>query len=263
MEREYFDVNKASWNQRAEVHFDSEFYDLESFVQGRSSLQSIELQHLGNIEGLKILHPMCHFGQDSLSLARMGATVTGADLSDRAIEKAKELAKQISVPATFINCNYYDLPNHLTGKFDILYSSYGVIGWLPDLTKWAEIAFQFTKKGGRLLLVEFHPFVWMYDDEFKKIQYSYFNDELIKTEDASYTDKESHHKNEFISWNHPLSEVITALLSAGFKISALQEYNYSPYNCFSNTYEFEKGKYRIQNFDDKVPYVYAIEAISP
>ncbi len=263
MEKDIFEQNRESWNNRAEVHYDSDFYNNKAFIEGESSLNSIELDLLGNIKGQRVLHAMCHFGQDSLSMARMGGEVTAFDISDKAIQKAEELARTIGVKANFITTSYYDLPQVLDEQFDLFFTTYGVLGWLPDLDKWAEIAAQFTKTGGRLILVEFHPVIWMYDDQFQKIEYNYFNEEMITTEDSSYTDKNSEVKNRFNSWNHSLSEVMSALINAGFRIEKFQEFNYSPYDCFSNTKEISKGKFRIKNFDNKVPMVYAIEALKP
>src|SRR5205085_6854071 len=137
--QQYFDANKKLWNQRTVVHKDASFYDLASFLQGKSSLNGIELRELGTVKGKKILHLQCHFGMDSLSLARMGADVTGMDLSDTAIEEARKLNQQVSLDAKFICCNVYDLRDHLDEQFDIVFTSYGVVGWLPDLDKWAEI----------------------------------------------------------------------------------------------------------------------------
>src|SRR5690606_20908951 len=101
----YIEVNRESWNNRVGPHVDSEFYNLKGFLSGETSLKSIELGLLAEVKGKSILHLQCHFGQDTLSLGRMGAEVTGVDLSDVAIAKAKELSKQINVPAEFICCD--------------------------------------------------------------------------------------------------------------------------------------------------------------
>ena len=142
---DYLEINKQTWNNKTEVHIDSEFYDNENFLKGKSSLNAIELKLLGDFSNKKILHLQCHFGQDSLSLARLGAKVTGVDLSDQAIEKAKEFNEKLNLDAQFICCDVYDLPNHLDEKFDIVFTSYGTIGWLPDLTKWANLVSKFLK----------------------------------------------------------------------------------------------------------------------
>src|SRR6187551_1118010 len=161
----YLDINKASWNQRTAVHVASDFYGVDAFVKGKSSLQQIELGLLGDVAGKSILHLQCHFGQDTLSLARLGAKVTGVDLSDVAITEARKLARELGLSTDFICCNVYDLPQQLEQQFDVVFTSYGAIGWLPDLDRWAQIVRRFLKPGGRLVLVEFHPFVWMFDDQ--------------------------------------------------------------------------------------------------
>src|SRR5688572_1276513 len=109
-EQDYLAVNRNSWNKRTDFHFNSEFYDVEGFLKGKSSLNDIELQLLGDVKGKSILHLQCHFGQDSISLNRLGASVTGVDLSDKAIERAGELAKKAGSDARFICCDLYDLP---------------------------------------------------------------------------------------------------------------------------------------------------------
>jgi 2-polyprenyl-3-methyl-5-hydroxy-6-metoxy-1,4-benzoquinol methylase len=141
----YLDINRQSWNNKVGYHLQSKMYDLEGFKAGNTSLMDIELGLLGDIKGKKVLHLQCHFGQDSISMSRMGATVTGIDLSDVGIDEARKLAAQTQQNAQFICCNIYDLPQHLEEQFDIVFTSYGVIGWLPDLQKWAQIIHHFLK----------------------------------------------------------------------------------------------------------------------
>lgn len=129
----YLEINKKSWNAKVEPHLKSDFYFVNEFLQGRTSLNSIELELLGDVKDKTILHLQCHFGQDSISLSRMGAKVTGIDLSDKAIEAAKDLAKQCDTNTEFICSDVYELPNILNQKFDIVFTSYGTIGWLPRL----------------------------------------------------------------------------------------------------------------------------------
>jgi ubiquinone/menaquinone biosynthesis C-methylase UbiE len=172
---DYIEINKKTWNNKTEVHVTSDFYDNESFLHGKSTLKDIELNLLGDISGKKILHLQCHFGQDTMTFSRMGAQATGVDLSDKAIEKAKEFNAQLGLDAQFICCDLYDLPNHLDEQFDIVFTSYGTIGWLPDLDKWSKVASQFLKPGGRFIMAEFHPVVWMFDNDFKEVFYNYFN----------------------------------------------------------------------------------------
>jgi 2-polyprenyl-3-methyl-5-hydroxy-6-metoxy-1,4-benzoquinol methylase len=261
-EENYIAINRQSWNNRTESHLNSEFYDVDGFMKGKSSLNAIEMDLLGDIQGKTILHLQCHFGQDSISLSRLGAKVTGIDLSDKAIESAIQIAKKTNSKTKFICCNIYDLPNHLDEKFDIVFTSYGTIGWLPDLEQWAIIVSQFLKPNGQFVFVEFHPVVWMFDDDFEKIGYRYFNSgAIIETENGTYADKKAQITTSNITWNHSMSEVLNSLIQNNLEIKSMDEYDYSPYNCFNHTTEFEPNKFRITHFEDKIPMVYAIKAV--
>lgn len=259
-EENYLAINQESWNNRVGTHLNSEFYDLAGFLKGKSSLNDIELKLLGDVKGKSILHLQCHFGQDSISLSRLGAEVTGVDLSDKAIESAKQIAKDCDTNTRFICADIYDLPNHLDKEFDIVFSSYGTIGWLPDMYKWAEIVSRFLKQNGKFVFVEFHPFVWMFDDNFEKIAYDYFNTgAIVETENGTYADKSAEIKQDYVMWNHSLSDVVNALISNGIELKAFMEYDYSPYNCFSNCIEIAPKKFRIKHIDKKIPMLYAVE----
>ena len=258
---DYLKKNKESWNVRTQIHVDSDFYDNESFIKGKNSLNSIELDLLGDVSNKKILHLQCHFGQDSISLSRMGAEVTGIDLSNEAIETAQQLAIKTNRSARFVNSDVYDLPNHLNEKFDVVFTSYGTIGWLPDMDKWANVIQHFLKPGGEFIFVEFHPVVWMFDDDFSKVGYNYFNDgPIVETQEGTYANPESGVKLDYVMWNHGMAEVISSLIKAGLTIGEMHEFDYSPYNCFSHTEEFETGKYRIKHLGNNIPMVYSIKA---
>lgn len=262
LEQNYIEINRASWNKRIESHLKSEFYDLDGFLNGKTSLNEIELNLLGDLKGKTILHLQCHFGQDSISLSRLGADVTGIDFSDKAIDSAKEIAKNLNSNANFICCDIYDLPNHLSGSFDVVFTSYGTIGWLPDLDKWAKIVSQYLKPDGKFVFVEFHPVVWMFDYNFDKIGYRYFNSGvIIETHSGTYADKTADLTATEISWNHGIGEVLNSLINNGLEVTSLNEFDYSPYNCFNKTIEFEHKKYRIEHLDNKIPMVYSITAI--
>lgn len=260
----YIEINRDAWNQRAALHVDSAFYDMPAFLQGKNSLNDIELSLLGDVSGKKILHLQCHFGQDSLSLARMGAVVTGVDLSDKAIALAEGLAKQTSLQARFICSDLFALPGLLNEEFDIVFTSYGTIGWLPDIGKWASIVHRYLKPGGRFIMAEFHPVVWMFDNDFQTVAYKYFHaSPIIETEQGSYANKDADVQLTSMTWNHGLAEVINSLLGTGLRLMQFHEYDYSPYNCFNHCVEAEPGKYRISHLSDKIPMVFAIEAIKP
>ncbi|MBK8701956.1 MAG: class I SAM-dependent methyltransferase [Saprospiraceae bacterium] len=258
----YLEVNKSSWNKRTELHVDSAFYDVQSFKEGKSSLNDIELKLLGSLEGKSVLHLQCHFGMDTLSMARMGAEVTGMDLSDKAIDKARELAEELELNARFICCDVYDLPQHLDEQFDVVFTSYGTIGWLPDIDRWAEVVAHFLKPGGQFVFAEFHPVVWMFDNDFETIFYPYFKAAaIVESESGSYGAPDAKEQIDSITWNHGLAEVITPLLQKGLRLTAFEEYDYSPYNCFRNTIEVSPGKFQIRGLEGKIPMVYALSGV--
>lgn len=264
MSEDYLDINREGWNARTELHFNSEFYDNKSFLEGRNSLNSIEMDLLGDVSGKKILHLQCHFGQDTISLSRMGAKCTGVDLSDKAIEKARELAAETGEDVHFICSDVYGLDKVLDEYFDIVFTSYGTIGWLPDMDRWAAIIDRFLKPGGTFVFAEFHPAVWMFNNDFSRIEYSYFNrQEIVEELEESYSDGKLEKTVQEVSWNHDLGEVLEALLNKGLQIQAFHEFDYSPYPCFKNMIEPESGKFQISNLKGKLPMVYSLKAIKP
>ena len=144
----YINYNQDLWNELTPIHERSKFYDLEGFRSGKQSLKSIELDELGDVSGKSLLHLQCHFGVDTLSWARKGGIVTGIDFSDASINLAQSLSRELGIKASFFRANIYDLPDILKAEFDIVYTSYGVLAWLPDLKRWAEIIVHYLKRGG-------------------------------------------------------------------------------------------------------------------
>ncbi len=262
MDANHLEANRHAWNIRLETHKNSEFYDVEGWKAGKTSLQEIELRELGDVAGKSLLHLQCHFGQDTLSWARLGAHVTGCDLSEKAIDYARELARELQPDARFVCCNIYDLPQHLEGQFDIVFTSYGVIGWLPDLQPWARVVAHFLKKGGVFYLAEFHPVIWMFDDKMERFQYAYHNAGVIESEQSgTYANRYAELKYTEYGWNHSLSEVINSLIEAGLRLEFLNEYPYSPYNCFDKMVRGADGNYRIQGLEGLIPMVYSLRAV--
>lgn len=260
-EQNYIEINRLSWNNKTDTHLKSAFYDLDDFLKGKTSLNDFELNLLGSIKGKSVLHLQCHFGQDTISLNRLGAEVVGVDLSDKAIHNAKKIAKQTNSDAAFICCDIYDLEKHLDKQFDIVFTSYGIIAWLPDLDRWAKVISRFLKPNGQFVFVEFHPVVSMFDENFDRIGYNYFNaGAIIETENGTYADRSADLIQECVTWNHSLSDVISNLISHGFEIKSFEEFDYSPYNCFNKAIAFEPGKFRIKHLGNKIPMVYAIKA---
>jgi len=261
-ETDYLETNRALWDAKTPVHVASEFYNVPEFIAGKNTLHEIELPLLGDVRGKEILHLQCHFGLDSLSLARMGAKVTGVDFSAEAIEQARTLNEQLGLGTQFICTDVYSLPDELQGTFDIVFTSYGVLGWLPDMARWAAVVSHFLKPGGMLVLVEFHPVVWMFNPDFSKIAYSYFNKEaIVETLSGTYAAREAGIQQAEIGWNHSMSEVLQSLINAGLSIAHVSEFDYSPHNCFQNMVKREDSGYYLSGLEEKMPLVYAVRAV--
>lgn len=257
----YIDVNKAAWNLKTDIHVNSAFYKQEAFLAGENTLQPIELKLLGDVRGKRVLHLQCHFGQDTLSFARLGAQATGVDFSDRAIEVARATNDQLHLNANFVCCNLYDLPQHLNESFDIVFTSYGTIGWLEDIDAWAGVVQHFLKPGGQFVMVDFHPVLWMYSNDFSYVQYSYFLDgPIVEEMEGTYADREAPVKYQTVGFNHGLGEILQALLKQGLHLTNFQEYDYSPYQCFEGMEVIEENQFRLKAFGNKVPMLYSIVA---
>ena len=178
MAEDWFEVNREMWDERVPIHVASELYDVEAFVAGRSSLRPFELAELTDVGGRTLVHPQCHFGEDTLSWARLGAHVTGLDFSGPAIEAARELAERCDCEAEFVQANVYDSAEALGGRrFDIVYTGLGALNWLPDVERWADVMASLVAPDGCLYLAEFHPFSHVFGDDDLTVEYPYFHDE--------------------------------------------------------------------------------------
>jgi len=257
--------NRGLWNEWTPHHAQSEFYDLEGFKNGRCTLKSIELEELGDVSGKSLLHLQCHFGMDTLSWARRGAKVTGVDFSDNAIDIARSLSKELGIEASFICSNIYDLPQNLDGEFDIVFTSYGVICWIPDLKKWAEVIAHFLKPGGIFYIVTGHPFATVFNEskdatELEIIR-SYFHS--LEPEgylpDGSYAVSNISVSNRGYEWTHSLSDVINALINAGLKIEFLHEFPLGFFKAYPIMEQDEAGWWHIEG--DRIPLTFSLKAI--
>lgn len=265
MPEKHFENNKKLWNERTPIHINSDFYGNDAFIAGKSSLNKIELDEIGAVKGKSVLHLQCHFGQDTISFARIGAKATGVDFSDEAIKNAREINEKTGLDAEFVNCNIYDLRNHLDKKFDIIFTSYGVIGWLPDLNEWANIISHFLKPDGFFYIIEFHPLVWMFDDNFEKIEYPYFNtiEPLAIQQNTTYADTSQKLDGMEYSWNHSISEVYQGLKQAGLDVEFIHEFPFSSYNIFPDMYKGTDGYWRMNKFGEKLPLMFSMKAKKP
>lgn len=251
---DYIAINKASWDKRTKIHMTSKFYDVEGFLSGKSSLQDIEQKEVGDVAGKSLLHLQCHFGLDTLSWARLGANVTGVDLSSEAIEQANALADKAGLTANFICSDLYSFGEVSKQQHDIVFTSYGAICWLPDLTKWAQIIAKSLKPGGTFYIAESHPFHDVLSG------YPYFHSvEPDVEEEGTYTENDTGELSTIMTWAHPLSEVINALIQAGIQIDQLNEYPFFPYNCFEGMEEREAGKFYLTHQGRDIPLLYTIK----
>jgi SAM-dependent methyltransferase len=225
--------NEALWAAWTRINAGSEFYDLEGFRRGGIRLRDDEVAALGDVTGRTLLHLQCHFGIDALSWARLGARVTGADFSEPAIELARRLAVEIGQPeARFVRSDLYDLPERLEGEFDIVYTSRGVLGWLPDIRRWARVVAHFVRPGGTFFINEIHPVVQAFENDGVRpgelrLAYPYWEhpEPLTFEVHGSYADPTAD-AGDVVEhgWDHGLGEIVTALVEAGLRIESLVEH---------------------------------------
>lgn len=227
-----YDANRSLWDAWTAVHAAGGFYDLEGFRAGGVRLRAEEIEAIGDVRGKTLLHLQCHFGIDTLSWARLGAQVTGADFSPAAVRLARELAVDLGMPdARFVESNLYDLPAHLDATFDVVYTSRGVLGWLPDITAWAQVVAGFLKSGGIFYISEIHPAVQVFENEGVepgelRLAYPYWEhpDPLIFDVQGSYADPSADvGERKEHGWDHGLGEIVTALIAAGLQLIWLRE----------------------------------------
>ncbi|MBT8376526.1 MAG: class I SAM-dependent methyltransferase [Bacteroidia bacterium] len=260
----YFEKNKATWNKKVAVHAKSDMYDMEAFLKGKSSLMPYELKALGDVKGKSLLHLQCHFGQDTLSWSRMGAQCTGVDISDEGISLAHELNEKLNLNAKFVCCNVLDTSEIISETFDIVFTSYGTIGWLPDLQPWAKMISERLNPGGVFYIVEFHPIAWMFDytEGKPKMTYAYDRDEVIYEEyEGTYADLDARITSEEYGWNHGLGKVVSALTSNGLRIDYLNEYDENPYDVFPDLEKTTSGMYKTKH--QLYPLIFEIKATKP
>jgi SAM-dependent methyltransferase len=262
-------ANKRLWDARTPVHVASEFYDVDGFRAGRTSLHDLELGEVGPVVGKSLLHLQCHFGLDTLSWARLGADVTGMDFSGAAINEARRLASELGIGAKFIECDLYDLPDHLDRRFDVVFTSYGAITWLPDIRRWAEIAAQFVAPGGFLYVAEIHPTASMLSDEpgveDLRIGYPYRTGThpLRFEEQGTYADYDASIKLPEYVWQHGLGDVVTAVLDAGLALDFLHEHNRTVYQQLPFMSRSDDGWWRLPSEIPDVPLLFSLKAGRP
>lgn len=262
---DYMNTNRDLWDKLAKIHYDSEFYDVKGFLEGKQTLDPIEVEELPDLRGKSLLHLMCHFGMDTLSLARLGATVTGVDFSSEAIELATSLSETAGIDARFVCANVYDAAKVLKDQFDVVFTSGGVLVWLPDLEKWAEVISSCLKPGGFFYMREFHPVSYIFDNEAGqlRIQNPYFQgEEPLEFEDeGTYADREAKTgKMKSYEWNHPISRIINSLAAAGLRIDFFNEFNYTTYQALAFLVETGDGRWYLPENKNALPMMFSIKA---
>lgn len=261
----YFDANQKLWDAKTPIHWASSFYDVEGFIKKPNSLNSIETKLLGDLHHQSILHLQCHFGQDTISLAKLGAKAVGIDFSSEAIDHARKLNEELGTDCTFFESNVYNIASLGLGQFDWVFTSYGSICWLPDLETWAKIIFDHLKPGGKFLIVDLHPLLHLLDWTTAQIAYEYdtYGQPIREENQGTYTDGGECLKSVEYFWNHSMSSLISALLKSGLILESLDEFNYCPYDLFGDGSIATESGFAIKNLPKSFPYVYAIACTKP
>jgi len=257
----YEKANLANWNARVYVHTASRFYNVKAFKRGKTSLHALELKELGPVKGKTLLHLQCHFGMDTLSWARLGATVTGADFSDKAISCARELAEETGIEASFVLSSIYNLPKVLSGEFDIVFASYGTLCWISDLKRWMKTASHFLKPGGTLYIADYHPFANIFDESGEKPEISYFHAKAIKwPPGCTYTDGPRKTMPATYEWLHSVGDIFSAVRSCGLRLEYFHEFPYCPYARFKKMKKRKDGFYEQPGNKTGIPLLFSLKA---
>jgi SAM-dependent methyltransferase len=262
-EDDWIAINKAMWDERVPIHVASEFYDVEGFLAGHSTLRQFELDEVGDVDGLTLVHPQCHFGLDTLSWARRGARVTGLDFSAPAIAAARNVARRAGIEGEFVQANVYDAPAVLAGRrFDLVYTGLGAINWLPDIDGWARTMARLVAPGGRFYLAEFHPFTNVFGYPELTLAQSYFERGPLRyDEPGSYAELEAETaQNRSVEWGHTLGDVLSAIAGAGLRIELLREHDYTLFPRWSCLERGAGGIYRLPAGAPALPLMYSLRA---
>lgn len=270
---DYRAVNRANWDERVPAHVASPDYQVEQFVTDPGHLSKVvrfDLPRLGDIAGARGVHLQCHIGTDTVSLARLGASMTGLDFSAPAVKQAQELARRIGADATFVQAEVYEAVDVLGREaFDLVFTGVGALCWLPDIRRWAATVGGLLRPGGRLFLREGHPVLWALDDtredDMLVLCYPYVEtvEPLIFDEPGTYvqTDEEFQH-NVTHAWNHGLGEIMTGLIDAGMQITAFEEHDSVPWEALPGKMEkLAGGEWRLAERPDRLPHSYTLQAV--
>jgi len=267
---DYTRANLALWNEWTDIHERSPLYDVEGFKAGRTALHRLEIDELGDVRGRTLLHLQCHFGLDTLSWARLGATVTGVDFSVKAIALARSLADELAIPATFHCTPLDDVERVLEGSFDIVFTSYGAIEWLADLDRWAAVIARYLKPGGTFSMAEIHPLAQMLDEMpgrhdvwFTERYFPTGEPERCRVE-GSYADPDAVVEHDVCyGWPHSFAEIINALIGVGLRVEYLHEFPFAVCPFWRWMVREQDGWYYLPGGRRDVPFTYSIKATMP
>ncbi|WP_374377713.1 class I SAM-dependent methyltransferase [Dongia sp.] len=268
---ETFAINRARWDEVVAIHVASPFYRVKEFLAGEDILLPIERAEIGDIAGKSLVHLQCHFGLDTLALARRGATVTGLDFSSNAIAAAREIATRAGIDARFVEGNLYDAPNLIAERFDRAYVSWGAIGWLPDIKGWARVVAEMLKPGGELYLLEGHPFALALDQPDRETggtgplrpTFNYFGGgaPLVFEEDTTYTGEATKLANTKTHvFSHGIGEILSALLEAGLSLTYFKEHDSVAWSLWGMMLEGPDRMYRLPEGHPNLPVSFSLKA---
>lgn len=256
----FIERNRAVWDEWSDKGFTPAFDKIKRFEAGEEILQPFELEEVGDVSGKSFLHLQCHFGLDTLAWARRGARVTGVDFSERSIELAQKVANDLGFSeARFVRSDVFGLPDVLDGAFDIVYTSFGVLAWLPDLSKWGQVIAHFLKPGGFFYVAEYHPFPLVFDDSTRTLEPVLKNPYFKTAEPILYPGGED---GEFTvyGWPYTIGEVVSSLAQAGLRIEFLHEFPFSESPHVSYLEPAEDGTWRLPPDAGDLPLVFSLKA---
>ena len=267
----YLDTNRKNWNDRAAIHFKDEAggYRIKAFLDGADNLHDIEHAEIGDVRGKRIAHLQCHIGIDTLCLARRGASCVGLDFSPVAVAAARDLQQKTGLDAQFVEGNVYDARALMEGQFDIVYSTWGTIGWLPDIFGWGKVVASLLKPGGSLYLLEGHPSLMLADERTPELRPGYdwrtpLDKPIIMNDDTTYTGDTAKIANTTtVEWVHPLSDIVNAVIDAGLRLEALNEHEVLAWQ-FAPIMVPVEGRRRMWRLPDgfpRLPLAFSIKAV--
>ncbi len=269
--KNYETVNLANWESRVPLHLQGyQFDEFRTNPNFLSGVVTFDRPRLGDIAGADLIHLQCHIGTDTVSLARLGANVTGLDFSPSALTAARKLAVDAGAQIEFVEASVFDAAAVLgSEKFDVVYTGIGALCWLADISAWAKVVAALLRPGGRLFIREGHPVLWALDfpreDDLLVIRYPYFETETGTEfcETTTYVESDGVLSSpDTVQWNHGLGEIVTALINAGLQITRLDEHDSVPWNPLGESMEtLENGECRLREGRERLPLTYTLEAV--